>query len=87
MQMEPDRDGMVWIAAEALEEHERGQWLAVGMFRHDGDFERLARGERDVAFLTHERLVLVRLDIGYPWSYSRDKVAGVSGIRWPSRTP
>jgi hypothetical protein len=77
--MEPDRDGMVWLAAEALEEHERGQWLAVavGMFRHDGDFERLAHGERDVAFLMPDRLVLVRLDIRHPWAYSRDQLTGV----------
>ncbi|ANZ34744.1 hypothetical protein BBK82_00265 [Lentzea guizhouensis] len=74
--MEPDLDGLLEIAVDALDEHERGQvlaWLA-GAVIGSGHTERLARGARDVVLLLPDRLVVVRPDPFQSWSYPRELV-------------
>ena len=74
--MEPDLDGLLEIAVDALDEHERGQvlaWLA-GAVIGPGHTERLARGARDAVLLLPDRLVVVRPDPFQSWEYPRELV-------------
>lgn len=77
--MEPDLDGLLANAADALDKRDRDKVLAslAGMIVQKGHTGRLAAGERDVVFLLPDRLVFVQPDLSLRWSYSKNQVVRI----------
>lgn len=77
--MEPDLDGLLEIAADALTERDRSQVLAwlSGAVAAPGHTERLARGERDVVILLPDRIQFVRPDSYDARSLPKDQVNAI----------
>ncbi len=77
--MEPDLDGLLATAADALDKRDRDKVLAslAGMIVQKGHTGRLAIGERDVVFLLPDRLVFVQPDLSLRWSYKKSQVVRI----------
>lgn len=77
--MEPDLDGLLANAADALDkrDHDRVLGSLAGMVVQKGHTGRLAIGERDVVFLLPERLVFVQPDLSLRWSYRKSQVVRI----------